>query len=323
MESVFQTVDRTKGIQERTRIEYKKRLRRVLNWLEAKGDTWKEFEEFSKVNDTIRGKAISTRQAYLSTIAVVLRETGDAARQPYLTYREALKENNTIIEDEYDNQKPVEGEVTWDEIIRARGYCKERASFDRLTNTKHLILCLYTMQPPVRNNYGKMAITLYEDCDEHTSWERGDSMGYKVVETEKESTRDTENLCVIRDDGSIYFVFRNHKTRRDKKTGKYNEVYVECCEELADVIRESIDLFPRKWLLEKFQSKGDPCCATSMSSLLKTEFPNKRAPGACAFRRAYLTEELKGMPAYKSRARKAAMMMHSVETGERKYRKII
>lgn len=321
-DSVFLTVDGTKGIQAKTAEEYKRRLRRLMEWIGADGDSWHNLKDFDKVMSTLKDLGTTTQQCYLSVIAVVLRSSGSEAGEALAKYREVISRNNHIIQENYDQQRPVEGDISWQELLEARERLRERASFNRRDNMKHLALCLYTMHPPARNNYSKMRVMDTKDLPEEALVWEGNHDGFCDMITQKQTSRDDINYCVRRVNGSMYFVFRNHKTRKDSN-GDFHTLFVECKQDLGEVVKDSLDMYPRRWLLEQLNVEGQPYQATSIGTMLKTEFPFRKPPGAGMFRRAYLSNALKDMPAYKKRAKDAAMMMHSVETGERKYRKII
>lgn len=120
--------------------------------------------------------------------------------------------------------------MTWEELCAKRDALKPE--FDRIQNAagpdeqdavqKYLVACLYTMLPPMRNDYGEVMVTnrQYHNPIKH-NWvwlSDGSNMGK--------------------------FIFNHYKT---SGTHGAHTLYIQ--EPLATIIEESFKKFPRSWLL--------------------------------------------------------------------------
>jgi hypothetical protein len=107
--------------------------------------------------------------------------------------------------------KESEKYVAWPEIVKARESLKAAGGWD------YLLACLYTMTPPVRNDYANMMVL-------RTTPTKSQIAKHKAAGF---------NLCVLLKK-SAYFLFLNYKT-----ASTYGDVKLKIPKQLGEVIRHT------------------------------------------------------------------------------------
>ena len=114
--------------------------------------------------------------------------------------------------------------LTYDQIVSIR---------DQLANgsIEHLLVCMYTMIPPVRADYYAMRIVL------------DDGSGAQEIPW--------KNYLLLRADGSAQSVLRDFKTAK-----KFGQIVNELPAELVAVVKKSLEMSPREYLF--LNANGKP-----------------------------------------------------------------
>lgn len=160
----------------------------------------------------------------------------DTYRQEMVRVREHL--------DHKQNEKADHGvTISWTEIIEMR----KQLSIQNPDSTEYLVLCLYTMIPTMRDNFGKVA--LIDECEED---------------------------MIPLEESDVYYVNTGRLIISHYKTHKqYGNVDIVLPKRLQMIIRRSIELRPRKYLVTQKRSSNlvyDPSKGGKLSAIIKLMF---------------------------------------------------
>jgi hypothetical protein len=230
-----------------------------------------------------------------------------SAKKPTLQERELCRQSkreevNWISYEQIEDKRDELDERILATII-PKFIAKDALTFeDKLLLVDHLLLCLYTYLPPVRNDYGACHILYLEQ------------------ETKNKKPGDV-NVCYIDDDLSKWkFVISTHKTVNSMgiKTFKIPKL-------LANVIKRSICLLPRLYLIPRrsyivFDDKETDNLSLTLNEIGMRHFNVKLSSGL--LRHVYHTEVSKKLS--ETEFEKACYIMgHSTKTArdlyERRY----
>jgi predicted nucleic acid-binding protein len=211
---------------------------------------------------------------------------------------------NNIVNENYKYQiidpKRLNNYVTYSELVERREMLNDMfLNNDTLTNTqlyylnmKHLILSVYTMQPPLRHEYKDLIIL---------------NMAYN-----------TQSNYIVNDDNKFIIYINNDKVIRS-----HGNIKLHLCDELNKIILRSLKHFPRTFLFSNFKDYTQPIGKQGLENLIKSCFDDKKI-NVDIIRSAYITHfyNNKKMNIHEKEIL-AIHMRHSVTTAERVYRKIV
>lgn len=175
----------------------------------------------------IEDMALSTQGKYCCHVYQYL-QAKDKTDIVALLYKKRMMTVQKQVEEKYqdsaftDIQKAKS--ITWTDLIQTRDQLgKEVATTGNIaTMYKHLLLCLYTMIPPQRCDYGNV----------------------KIVSQEGGDQRDAANAYVKTQNNSDYIVLRVYKT-----SSSYGRRTIPLPPALVAAVRSSLQLLPRDWLV--------------------------------------------------------------------------
>ena len=271
-----------------------------LQWILTQN---KEIEKYILSKNTKDG----TKSAHFVTLAKILERLGD--QQGYKKYSKIATNYNKKVQAKQREQEVLPERtgdwVPWEEVMQRRKELRKESKEDPENYKKHLtylILALYTYQPPIRGEYFNMEVVKNKPPENNKNylWDNGDK--YTIV-------------------------LNNYKTK--KKYGR-REIDIES-DELARIIEDSLERFPRKYLLSslKKQMATKPLTYRNFFNYIKL-FPDKNV-SVDLLRSFYITQFYNNLTTddkgkYKihtiaDKERLAAKMLHSVSEAEKSYNK--
>ena len=234
--------------------------------------------------------SMHAKDGYLTALKALFEQTpGMKQKHPdlYKKWVDIHKEVRQPINEKYQSNKPSErqekGYISFKEIEAKR---------DKLTkgSNERLLLSMYTMIPPVRSDYDKVAI-------------------YKNL---KDIDASIDNYLIF-NKKEQYLVIRKYKTSKT-----YKDIKIDLPKNLASEIRASLKSNPRKFLF--VQKNGEPydkpntfnrwANRTLKKKLDNDDFSLKMLRNVYVTRRDLKLEEKSGL----ERAQIAKIMGHSVGT---------
>lgn len=251
-------------------------------------------------------KTLGTRKNYFNDMKVFYLTNGQKLQSEIfsrksleleLAYQEA-RDDNTMTEDREENF------VTQKELIAMRdklGELVKEDPSDYKMHQQYLILCLYTMAPPLRADYDTMLI------------HKGGSK--PPVDTDNHlwyNSRKHKWTAILNDD----------KVAKTHAHGK-GEVELES-KYLNKIITDSIKLFPRKYVLTLLKDPNKPLRYPNFRTILNELFADSgRLVGIHILRSSYVTEAYAKKLSVNQKKTLAKQMRHSVGVAESTYNKLI
>jgi len=184
--------------------------------------------------------------------------------------------------------------VTQEEIIKKRDEYRQLFMNNKRNvkyNFIYLILSLYTYNAPLRHQYHDAQIV-------------------DVL-----PNNEIRNFILVKDHKYSIVI------KQDKVIRSHGPAIIEFNDDLNKVIKESLEAFPRKYLLSNLKNGKFPLGIQGFNGLLKNVFPNKRV-GINIFRSSYITEKYKD-PNFTIEGKEilAKNMRHSKEIADLAYNK--
>jgi hypothetical protein len=248
-------------------------------------------------------KTLGTRKTYFNALKVFYLANGQKMESEIfsrksleleLEYQEN-RDDNTMDEDRSENF------VSQKELIAMRDSLRElvkKDPHDYKLHQQYLILCLYTMIPPLRADYDTMLIQKGSKPPE-------DSNNYLWF-----NSRQRRWTVILNDD-------------KVSRTYGRGELEIES-KELNKIITESIKLYPRKYVLTLLTDPNKPMRYANFRSTLNELFERSgRLVGIDILRSSYITEAYSKNISVNQKKDLAKQMRHSVGVAETTYRKII
>lgn len=277
---------------ETTRRYYERALRRLREGLNAEEGIG-FLGNAGRVIAWIEGQGLSenSKKAYYIAIKATLRDEGK--------FPEAAKEYDRVFEKHADKvveaakkQTLTESEkkkyLPWGEVLKVRERMAERMDGGNFQEVQDwVILCLYTMMPPLRADFADMRV-----------YDRAPSsdVGNYLVLTDKSGT----------------FVLHDYKTQ-----STFGRVEFKAPAELLRVLKEWKEYNPTEWLLVK--KEGEPMDAHTLGQRVISIFAREsgKPVGISMLRHAYITERRKGKElSLVEKEKLARSMLHSSLTNE-------
>lgn len=277
---------------ETTKKNYDGFLRRLRAGLSTEGTAF--LEDHKKVCDWIEAQPLSdnSKKAYYTAVKATLREEGK--------YADAQKEYDVkfkaLAEKLYEQSKkqeltPKEEEkyLSWDDILKVRDALEPKEDeTDVFKFQDWVILCLYTMMPPLRADFAPMKVY------------------------PKKPKKDEGNYLILPAKGTAKMVLNEYKTR-----STFGRVERPLPKALADILRGFKTFQPTEWLIVK--EDGEPMSADNLSQRVIRIFERnaKKPLGISMMRHSYITKMRSGKElTLLEKEQLATAMLHSTLTNE-------
>jgi hypothetical protein len=165
----------------------------------------------------------------------------------------------------------------------------------------HLILCLYSYQPAIRNDYSDCPVVLLKDT--------------KTAETRDIMFGSGNYLLEIAQD-QFRLVLNDYKTIRH-----HGPTSIDMSTRCNNVIAESLQVFPRKFLLSQIKSLDKPMSRNYLTKFCSTGLFKGASVGSCLLRKICVSNLFKDAPSIAERDDLAKSMLHTAAMAQRTYEK--
>jgi len=256
------------------------------------------LKESKNIFEIIEKLALSTKRSYLTSILVVLGAFNKEAFNPVLEiYRKRLQELNNEYNKKIDtHEKTDKQSKNWVSLkqlskvrnfykkeLEEKGILKKDVLFPKQKDLvqKYLVSALYTLQPPIRLDYGSMKIIRKLEDDD----------GKK-------------NFLLVKGRNKKTFIFNDFKNKKNLGTQK---------QEVNSKLNSVINLWLKYNKTDNFlmNSKGELMVENSLSKYIKKVFePTKKNITLNLLRHIYISENI-DLEAVKKSKELAKTMMHS------------
>lgn len=247
------------------------------------------LNDMDKVLDRIKHLSLSTRKNYIKSIIVVLSffKTKEKLHKKYQQYFYGV-----LIEEEKNikekMKKDDEDWMDWKQIIEVHNELKKEVNDIKVINNKndymkhiqYMVLSLYVLIPPRRNEYIHLKISNEDYSNEN--------FNYIDIDNKK-------------------MIFNNYKTKKH-----YGTQIIDIPKELFKIIKNYLEFHPNKGDKDYFflvTYDGSPFKTNKITKILNKVF--KKNIGATKLRHIYLTDKYDDE--LKERKEDAKMMAHSLE----------
>lgn len=239
---------------------------------------------------------LQTKHALFYALASTLKHLNpnDPMVEKYRNKYTAIQKQ--IDEQAYKQELSEEQKKHWQseaDIVKLRDYWLEHSDDGKHESAyrKYIALALYTLQPPIRAEWADM----------------------KIIHNGKQEVGPQNYLLV--DNGKMVIILNSYKTFR-----LYGKRKIDVSNELAQVIQQSLRLYPREWVLWVL-GKDKPITKVGFNQFLNTISKDKKIT-VDSLRSSYITDFYSKHPLYKAKMDLAFAMCNSVGTSEVNYNKI-
>lgn len=210
MEHLCELIMKKRGIRETSAVQYCNTIFRILRDNNGDGSI---FSNYDRIVDYVnKQNKITSKRNIITAIVVYLKVNEMGDDNLYTKYNELLKSYSNAIDETINNGQKTDGQnknwAPWDEILsvdkkiklKLKGVDKDTDEFKELYQD-YLIYSLYTIIPPLRNDYANMIVYTPKE--------------YKAL---SEDEKKKNNYFVPFE----YFVINEYKT-----SGKYGQIKIE------------------------------------------------------------------------------------------------
>lgn len=282
-------------------------IRKLSEYLNMKKFNIKYLNDYESIIDFLDNKSefsLATKKNYITSILVILK-TGKFDKniiESYSEYHKKLAQKQ--LDTYYDNNMNSKEKENWISISEIQSKIKSlRELIDKNKDSdliidifqQYLILNLYTLLPPLRNDYAGEMILMKTDSSKNDNCNR-------IILNKKEMI-----LC-------------------DYKTSKtYGKKVIILSDDLTKILEEWWDIRKKeqissKYLLIKITNYSEP-----MSKNLLTKYLNKifypRKISTTILRKVYLSEKYPVVHTYREMQKDAYIMSHDINTAKLVYSK--
>jgi hypothetical protein len=216
----------------------------------------------------------------------------------YKTYSKRAIAIQKDIENDLSNQSVSDNRkdhyITFDEIVQRRDNLKlefEAEPTNYKKHLKYLLLCLYTYQCPIRKEYKNMMIV-------------------DIIPNKNDN-------FILRQNNGFSVVIQHDKVIRSHEAAEF-----KLSDALSHIIIDSLNRFPRKYILSLLTDPNKPLGAQNFDHLLHECFNGKRV-GVDILRSAYITLKFSDHNfTMKQKQELAKFMRTSVQMCQNTYHKI-
>lgn len=300
------------NIQDSTLNNYIFNMQKLHEHLNLKKYNIKFLQDHESILDLLESKnySVSTKRNYIIAILVFIQSESKFDKDILDKYSEYLNDLTNIQNEKYyDNDKNLKEQNNWitlNEIENMKQHLL--ADFNKSTkNTnecvykyqKYLILSLYTLLPPIRNDYaGDTIITLNTDTTKY--------IDYCI------------NTIILNESK---FILCNYKTK-----GSYGNKIIDIPKELNDILtiwynlREKYFKTVPKYLLIKTTDHTVFLSKNHLTKYLNSIFYPKKI-STTILRKVYLSEKYPVIHTYREMKNDAYIMGHDINTAKLIYSK--
>lgn len=277
-------------------------LKLLAKYLGIKKFNTKYLKDYESIIDFLDNKSefsIPTKRNYITPILVIIKmeNFSEKIQKAYSEYHTKLtNEQNETYYDNIKNEKEQQNWISLDEI---------KVKISKLSQTKdiwifqhYLILNLYTLLPPIRNDYAGEMLFLKNDNTEENNCN-------KIILSKKQLI-----LC-------------NYKT-----TNKYGTKIIDLPNELVEILdkwyilREKHLSFQPKYLLIKQTNPHEFMSKNLLTKTMNKIFYPKKI-STTILRKVYLSEKYPVINTYREMKNDAYIMGHDINTAKLIYSKKI
>ena len=302
--TLFEKIQESRDIKEKSINAYITSLKKIHNYIDDGSDfdslkflDSKKFKEVLEFLDTLK---LPTRKNYIAAILVALsseKSPNDKLIEKYRNHLDILAvEYNKKIKSHEKSEKLEKNWVTMKELLdivkRYKREIKERNLLIKETFNKkdldlyqkYLVGSLYTILPPLRNDYANMKVITFKE--------------YENIEDKK------NNYLVIVSKSKKFFSFGAYKT---------SEVYgiktLDIPRNLNNIINKWLERNKTGFFL--INTKNEPLSENGLTKFLYKTFENTgKKISSTIIRHVYLSDKYKNVN--EEKAKVASQMMHSV-----------
>jgi hypothetical protein len=252
---------------------------------------------YNYIKDTYTKK--NSLKSHISTLGQVVKLLGnEKAYNEYSAESTAIqKQVSKQNKEQQTDPDRLNNFVCFDDIVKRRdefGKRFEEAPNDNKLNLSHLLLSLYTYQPPLRQDWKDVLIT------------------------EKKPPVNTDQNYLWKQKNGKYTLFLNH----DKVTHAYGKAQFDLPDELNKIIDKSLERFPRKYVLSLIRNGEKPAGKQNFERLLTELFAPRRV-SIDLLRSAYIIDKYNDKKmSLAQKEELAKKMRHSASTAEANYNKV-
>jgi hypothetical protein len=242
----------------------------------------------------------ATVRTYASAVINLLRASGREGDRVFKDWKKALARTHKATDEQYGKSALTDRQranwVSWDDLVEARKRLAERTRAigpgplkpgQRAAVERHLLMSLFTLLPPRRNEYGTVEFV-----------------------AERKRHKRVGNYYMLGADAEDYIVLNDYKTAKS-----HGREVIKVPDELVTVVRRSLELFPRTHMFAGRDGTGAAGNAY-INRLFKGVVPGKTLGSGIVRKIAKTTwEDLKLPQAH----RLAKRMGHSLGTAEQFY----
>ena len=241
---------------------------------------------------------LNTKKTHYVTLAKIFQLMDNAML--YSKYKKKYMDIIEILKGEIPKQKISGNKIlNWvpNEIIVAKRDELEKEHIkdpkNVLIHFQYLVLCLYTLEPPKRQEYKNMMIITNNSQD--------DKLNNFILHT------NTKSYIII---------------NKDKVTKYYGSIKLELTNILHKVITKSLKIYPRKYILSLTSNPNTPIKKQGLENLLKSIFDDVNL-SVNILRGSYITEFYSHTnDSLDQKINLAKRMRHSQKTAEEFYKKV-
>ena len=317
-DKLTEEIKRTRNIKDNSIKAYVISLKKIAQGMgiEELPDNFEFLTEYKKVMEVISKLQLTTKKNYLTAVLVGLG-TDEKYNKVKEKYGKDLDELSQQYRDWLNEQKKSKTqEDNWldlDAVLKVRQELKDDVNKYKIATMKnptdkdlnmyqkYLVLSLYTLLKPLRNDYSGDTMEIITERE------------YKKL---KESDETKKNWLVRKSKDKMYFIINLYKT--SQKHGSLN-IDVDNAE-LVKIIDNWIKLNPTKYFL--INRDDSPMSSNGLTKFINTIFKNTgKKIGASMLRHIYLSDKHKNDKSIKEKEADAKEMGHSVKMAEQYVKK--
>ena len=302
--TLFEKIQESRDIKEKSINAYIISLKKIHNYIDDGSDfdslKFLDSKKFKEVLEFLETLKLPTRKNYIAAILVALsseKSPNDKLIEKYRNHLDILAvEYNKKIKSHEKSEKLEKNWVTMKELLdivkRYKREIKERNLDKKETFNKkdldlyqkYLVGSLYTILPPLRNDYANMKVISFKE--------------YENIEDKK------NNYLVIVSKSKKFFSFGAYKT---------SEVYgiktLDIPRNLNNIINKWLERNKTGFFL--INTKNEPLSENGLTKFLYKTFENTgKKISSTIIRHVYLSDKYKNVN--EEKAKVASQMMHSV-----------
>jgi hypothetical protein len=169
---------------------------------------------------------------------------------------------------------------------------------EKVTLIRYLVLCLYTQMNAIKNDWSDLPVVRFEDLGSVAA---------------RELISGSRNYLFEYQKGSYRLHLNVYKT--DKRHGAQK---MDLPVRLCNVIAESLQIFPRKYLLSRMRTPDAPMGSGYLTKFLAPIYPDSNL-GSCLLRKICVSNAMKDAPSLSERDELAKSMLHTANIAQRHY----